>query len=552
MLLALAAALALAAPPPESPPPPPPPPSAPPATAKGSSRLVGEWPASPSGRKVTISGRVRIDDALHTVADAAGWGLVANTGSAGRDRVLMNLKDAPVELALELLLEGTGLTATRRGDTVNVAPHAEPIREVPLLSGFEPASGKKVSADFANTPVDKALRQIADAAGWSIVFPPGLRGTTTAHFKATPVEEALRAVVAQTGLTAIREGSVVTIARGTGPQIVVRGGKKHLVFPSGTTPPSDEEIEKTIEDALGGLASDKGESSDKANDRVHAGDITVAPGEHIHDAVAIRGSVHVGTGGSVNDAVAVLGSVELEPGATVEHDAVAVGGNVHVGPGAHIRHDAVSVGGEVVIDPGGAVDGQQVSVSVPGLVDLVGLVSARPSRGHAAISPLLRIGHALAKFAVYFALSLLVLVFVPGRLDGVTASIARQPGRALVAGLLGTMAMPVLTLLLVVTIVGIPLVAVQVIAILLAAVLGYSALALFIGRAAKIPAWKAATVWQLALGTLVVVAVSEIPVIGWLAMLTGWLLMFGAVLRTRFGQPPAGAALPTTPAQTVP
>ena len=560
MLRAVAAALAVAATPPGPPPPPPPPPVAaakPAAPERTASRLLGDWPP-PSGKTVSLSGKVRVEDALQKIADAAGWSLVANTGGAGRDRLLLNLKDAPVETALEALLEGSGLSAVRHGNTVKVGPRVEAPAEVPLLAGFEPQSGKKVSADFSNTPVDKALRQIADAAGWSIVFPPGLRGATTAHFKSTPVEEALRAVLAQTGLTASREGSVVTISRGAGPQVVVRAGKKRFVFPSGEGAgvPTDEEIrqmtEEAVSGALAGVAGEKGAATDKGKDKVHGGDISIAPGEEVHDVVAIRGTVRLGPGSRSRDVVAVLGSVEIEPGAIVEQDCVAVGGNVHVGPGARVTHDAVSVGGEVIIDPGGTVDGQQVSVSVPGLADLAGLLGSRTGGGHSHISPLLRTGHALAKFAVFFALALLVMVFVPGRLDGVAAGLSRQPGRALLAGLLGTLAMPVLTILLVVTIVGIPLVAVQVVAILVAAVLGYSALALFIGRAANIPTRKAATVWQLALGTAVVVALSEVPVVGWLAMVTAWLLVFGAVLRTRFGQPPAAAALPTTPAATAP
>ncbi len=120
--------------------------------------------------------------------------------------------------------------------------------------------------------------------------------------------------------------------------------------------------------------------------------------------------------------------------------------------------------------------------------------------------------------------------------------------KVLLAGLLGTLAMPVLTVLLVVTIVDIPLVAVQVIAILVAAVVGYTALALLVGRAIPWQPARAAAIAPLAIGVVLVVALSEIPVVGPLAMITGWLFAFGAVLRTRFGQPPA--AMPAAPLAT--
>jgi len=572
-MLGLAAALLLAANP-ASPPPPSPPPAHAGARAGRPSlpeaALLGEWPASPSGKKVSIQGKVRVDKALQKIAEAGGWNLVANTGQAGDQTLLLNLRDAPVESALEAVLEGTSLAATRRGNSVTVAPHSVPVEEVPVLSGFDPPGGKKLTADFTDTPIGEALQKIADAGGWSVVLPAGLRGAVNAHFRNSPAEEALKAVLSQTGLSASREGSVVTVSRESGPRLVVRGGKRHLDFHKGLEglsmsmkpkAPSKEDVRQLKEDALQAAedarqaaeedADDAASPSAKRGDRVHAGNINVAPGERLRDVVSIRGNVRLGPGAAARQVTAVLGSVDLDPGANVEQEVVAVGGNVHVGPGAHVAKDVVSVGGEVIIDPGGTVDGEQVSVSVPGLAALVGLVGSKSISVH-EISPLLKVGHALAKFAVFFALALLVLVFVPQRLDAVTAGIGRRPAKVILAGLLGTLAMPVLTVLLVVTIVGIPLVAVQIVAVLVAGVVGYSALALFIGRALPVYSTKAAAVIQLAVGTAIVVAVSEVPILGPMAMLSAWLIVFGAVLRTRFGQAQGPAPLPTTPSGAPP
>ena len=65
-------------------------------------------------------------------------------------------------------------------------PAAARAAETPVLAGFGAPSGKKVTASFSDTPVDKALRKIAEAAEWSIVLPPGLRGAVNANFRATP------------------------------------------------------------------------------------------------------------------------------------------------------------------------------------------------------------------------------------------------------------------------------------------------------------------------------------------------------------------------------
>jgi Secretin and TonB N terminus short domain len=534
----------------------------PPAPEASGGRLLGEWPAKPSGRTVTLDDKMDVDEALGNIAEAAGWSLVANTGRDGDRTLILNLRGVPVEQALRAVLEGTPLAATRRGDTVTVAPmRAAPV-EVPVLSGFEKPTGKRVTADMTDAPVDKALRQIADAAGLALVLPPGLRGAVTAHFKDTPVEEALRAVLLQTGLSAAREGSILTVSRESGPRIVISGGKRSVVFPGveveGPTPDEAREIAEEARQAADEARQAAGEAARDAQegpgtagrrgrgrDRIKGGDVTVAPGERLRDVVAIHGSVRVGPGASARQITALLGSVDVEPGATVDREVVAIGGNVHVYPGARVGKDAVSVGGDVVIDPGGVVEGEQTAIGIPGLGGVLSLLGTKGPEVRRA-SPLLKVGHLLAKYVVFLALGLLVLVFAPRRLDSVAGAIGASPMKVLLVGLLGTLALPVLAVLLVATVIGIPLVAVQVLAVLLAGVLGFTALALLIGRRLPLALDRGAAVIQLAIGTAIVVAVTQIPVLGALAYVAAWLFVFGAVLRTRFGQPPSEAALPTT------
>jgi hypothetical protein len=562
------AALLLAPPSPPAPPAPP----RPPTSRAAEEKLQGEWPSRPSGKKVSLSDKMSVDRALRKVADAAGWSLVANTGRAG-DRVLvLDMRNTPVEEALRAVLEGTPLAATRRGDTVTVAPSLALPAETPVLTGFDVPSGKRVNADFADAPVGKALRQIADAAGWSLVLPPGLGGVVNAQFRSTPVEEALKAVLAQSNLSAVRDGSLVSVSREFGPRVVVRGGKRQFVYDfqgeeAGIPSAEDvkrlkgearaaaeearsvaEEARSAAQDALADVEDEVSGPAVTSKGQVKSGNVTIGPGERRRDVVALRGNVRMQAGSAARQVTAILGSVELEPGVSVDREVVAIGGDVHVSPGAHVGRDAVSIGGQVIIDPGGTVDGEEISVSVPGLLGVVGLLGGGPTVAHeeAKVSPLLRVGHVLAKYVVFFVLGLLVLVLAPTRLESVAASLARQPSKVVLAGLLGTLAMPVLTVLLVVTVAGIPLVAVQVVAVLLAGILGFTALALLVGRAIPLHPRRAAAVVQLAIGTGLVVAVSEVPVVGVMAWVTGWLFVFGAVIRTRFGQPQPGAPLPTT------
>ncbi|HET9599822.1 MAG TPA: STN domain-containing protein, partial [Anaeromyxobacteraceae bacterium] len=235
-------ALLLAAPVPPAPPAPPAP------TAAAESHRAGEWPRQPSGKTVTLNQHHTVDQALEKIADAAGWNLIANTGRLGDRSLVVRVKNAPVEEALDAVLDGLPLVATRRGNTVTVAPsRSAPAPDAPVLSGFEKPTGKRFSGDFTDEPVDRALRKVADAAGLSVVFPPGLRGAVSGHFKEAPVEDVLRAVLSQAGLVAAREGSILSVSRPSGGSSVVIDGRRRVTVPA---PGFDGDIKREIDQAM--------------------------------------------------------------------------------------------------------------------------------------------------------------------------------------------------------------------------------------------------------------------------------------------------------------
>jgi len=218
--------------------------------------------------------------------------------------------------------------------------------------------------------------------------------------------------------------------------------------------------------------------------------------------------------------------------------AVAVGGDVKVGPGASVEQDAVSVGGKVQVDPSGDVGGQQIAVSIPGVGGLLGKLGALGDR-HESHSAGWSLAGAVARYAVYLVLSLLVVLLFQRRVEVVAASLEANPAKALLAGLLGLVAQPFLSILLIVTLVGIPLVLVQVLGVLVAGVFGFTALAWWLGRRLPVQLSRGTMVLQLALGMAIVFVATQIPVVGWLVWTAAIILTFGAVLRTRFGQEPA-------------
>jgi hypothetical protein len=455
----------------------------------------------------------------------------------------------PVEDAIRDALTGSGLVATRHGNTVVVSFPERTVERRPTLAGFDKPSGKRFTGEFNEAEVDDALRQIAAAAGLSIVIPPGAAGEVSGVFNATPVEDALRAVLEQAGLTAERQGELITVRPG-------RGGFRSLPELAGLPEEARRAAERAMRDADRELRRDREvrvRVHGDENDRVAQGDITIRAGESVNDVVAIRGNVLLESGANANDVVAVLGTITMKGGSHA-NNATAVLGDVEVGPGAFIEENATAVGGSVKPDPSAMIQGEQTSVGVPGL-GIASIFGSSLLFG-AAESPLWVVGQVLAKFAIYFALGLLLLALFPRRVDGVASSMVANPWKSIFTGLLGLVAAPLLFLLLIVTIVGIPLVAVAILLMLAAGVLGFTALAVFIGRRLPVQVQRNAWVLQLAIGTAIVVLVTQIPFIGALAWVAAALLTFGAALRSRFGGQHGPPVLPTTemppPAPTTP
>ncbi len=421
-------------------------------------------------------------------------------------------------------------------------PVAGEEREEPVLKGFDKPSGRKFTGDFDEEEVGDALRQIADAADWSIVLPRGKHGTISAHFKNVPVEDALRAVLSQAELSATRQGGVITVRGRSRFGIRVPGFEGLPPEIQRRTDEAMRRAEREMERAERDI--ERAERSGRhQNDKVVHGDVVVHANQEARDIVALRGSIKVEGGAQVRDAVAVLGSVILEPGAQAR-EAVAVGGDVRLGAGAQIEKDAVSVGGDIVRDAGAEIGGDEVSVGVPALSGLAGLAGSRMLFGKHE-SPALVAARTLAKFLVYFALGLLALALFPRRVDAVSASFTAHPWKSVFTGLLALVVLPLLTVLLIATVIGIPLVPVLGLLVLAAGILGFTALAFHIGRALPFELRRGTNVLQLAIGTGIVVLITAVPFLGCMAGIAAALLVFGAAVRSRLGsQTPV---LPTTP-----
>lgn len=235
----------------------------------------------------------------------------------------------------------------------------------------------------------------------------------------------------------------------------------------------------------------------RGNDRVRfGGSVQVDAGEIVDgDVVAIGGSSMVQ--GEVNgDVVAVGGSATVN--GQVHGDVVAVGGSATFGPTAVVDGDVVVVGGALHRDPGARIDGQIEEVGLGDLDLFPGGWRFRPSFDGASgtmfgpgRSSLFALVFTFSRLAVLCILAAVVLLFARDYVERVGVRAASEPVKAGAIGLLiQLLFFPVLIatiVLMVITIIGIPLlllVPFGILAAVLLALVGFTAVAYDLGRLA--------------------------------------------------------------------
>jgi uncharacterized RDD family membrane protein YckC len=282
------------------------------------------------------------------------------------------------------------------------------------------------------------------------------------------------------------------------------------------------------------------------NDRVSVlGSVAVEAGQTVRgDAVAVLGALSV-DGTVEGDAVAVLGGNTIN--GSVGGNAVAVLGDLTLGPTAHIRGDAVCVAGHLSRDPGAVVDGKVVQQGLGGVhpgLPMTAWWSQGLSHGRA-----LAFGRHLAWLWVVNAVligfyALLALVF-PGGIRRCGETLTRRPGVVVLAAFLTLLALPLIFVLLLITIVGIPVaILVLPLAILLATMFGRAAIYGLVGRA--IAGSRLHASLAVMLGALIFLGLFILPAIGLVLWLLVGFVGLGVSVATLFG-PRAVRAAPSVP-----
>lgn len=452
-----------------------------------------------------------------------------------------------------------------------------PVPPVPPTPAAPAApEGKQITLHFQGS-LREALKAIADKGGINLVITGELKDPAEVHLTEASAEEALKIVAEAHALRVHRQGSIWTIRPLNAQERAAKELAEHgasdapraaaPVPPAPPVPPTPPDMPDMPDRPDVPVPPDAPDMPDSFADDNVPDPVTDPSGfeRHIKERVQrdVRAKLmkkfrdkNFGRGGNdvfgtghvvvaenetVGDAVSYGGGLEVK--GHVEGSAVAFGGGVHLGPNAEVDGDVVSFGGGITKEDGADVGGEEISLGGDGLgravassIPMVVRSSKdRDHRGSARPPSSGSLPSFLVWFAVLFGGGFLAMMFAPNRMRLLEAELRRDPLRCGVTGVLGALSLPVLTLLLTITLIGILVVPVLWVVVAVGCLMGIAALANQIGTRLPLRNVRKTQAVVLALGVLMMELVGLIPVLGGLAWIAIFALSLGAVIRSRFG-----------------
>ncbi len=423
-----------------------------------------------------------------------------------------------------------------------------------------PEPQKTISVELQGNLRD-VLKQIAQAGGLNLVVTGSLDQDAQVHLSGVTAEDALRTVAQAYNLKVQQTGSIWTLRPMTAQEVAAGAP---AVAPA---PPAPAQVEAAAEQAktkalaeaerLEQLAERKqaqargdGDVWDEARDlkararelrqktreafkrggrnpgdRVSAGRVVVGEDEVVTSAVSWGGGVEV-NGHVEGDAVSFGGDVTLGPRAVIEGDVVSFGGSIRRAEGAVVEGDLVTFGGKVIEQRPAAGTVVEERRDAPSAI-------AEAVKRHERHTP--PVVGALIWFMSLFGIGFLTTLLMPERMKRVEHELRSNPLKSGLTGFLSALALVPLTVLLVVTVIGIPVAVALWVLAPLAAVIGYAAVATELGTRLPLFRGRKTQALVLALGIALLILVGFVPILGPLALVFLGCMGFGAIIRTRFG-----------------
>jgi hypothetical protein len=209
----------------------------------------------------------------------------------------------------------------------------------------------------------------------------------------------------------------------------------------------------------------------------------------------------------------------------------------------HVTGNVNVIGGSCSVLDTGSVDGEQHCVWNDAALALTPLVAASSSLDGFAQAD----RHLFVKLASSAIVVLIFLLF-PVRMRLALDRVERHPGLAAAVGVAAFIAVVPIAILLILSLIGIPLIVLEVAALFAGVWLGTGAIALLVGRRLcelVVPQATPSPLLALILGLVVVSAAEIVPIVGWAVTALVWLVGMGAAILAFIRSAGAGFAFST-------
>ncbi|WAM22949.1 MULTISPECIES: hypothetical protein [Myxococcus] len=447
-------------------------------------------------------------------------------------------------------------------------------------AGVTAPAASTIDISFRGTLRD-ALKTIADKGGLNLVVTGDLDSPAEVHLRGVTANQALRTVARAYSLRLDQDGTIFTLrpmtaqekraAESGESEANVDAAPLEMVVPSIPPIPPIPDLPNAFSEETRNEMKRARDEMKRTRDEVRRNmrrngsrnvvargqNLEVKEGQSVESAVVYGGNLVV-NGHVKDDAVAFGGNLEVH--GRVDGDAHAFGGNVILGPDAHVEGDVSAFGGSVERDDAAQVEGSIESFGGAGIGRMVaseikkGVKEAKDPSENRRDRDDDGAGMAgfILTFAVLFGLGFLGQMFFPARMKQLGEEVRRRPVQTGLTGFVGLLAMIPLTVVLCITIIGIPVALVLWMAAPVAAALGYAAVASELGTRLPILRGRKTQAVVLALGLLVLMVVGSLPILGPIITTLVGLMALGAVVRTRFGHRPQGMPEPIIPSTEQP
>ena len=385
------------------------------------------------------------------------------------------------------------------------------------IEGAWPAQDPLVEVDVVAQPLPIALEAAARSTGLGLAYGLDSRAVVTLHAHGVPLRQVLDAMLAGTPATVQHTGNMLVIRTPHAPPV----RNEPVVRAMPVAEPMRPVGQARAFGPTGAL-----------HDIVTFGENAyIRPESEVRDVVTMGGDARV-DGSAFGNVITMGGNAEIR--GIVIGDVVTMGGDLRIAPGGAVRGQIQTMGGRVIEETQDARSAPMVMQTAAFAVSSESMHDDESEGGFFAW--IIDFASAATNYALLFLGALLLAFFAPDRFGRMQQAVRKAPLRSVASGAVGLIATPLLMLVLIITLFGIPVAGVLAVATVLASCAGLACVAHLIGEALPVPALQGRPVLRLAAGMGVLFIVTRVPFLGWLAFLLALAIGVGAVVLTRFGK----------------